>query len=335
MALSGSSDHGNTALDLIEEAFLHIGELSEGDSLTGDMVARGRKTLNNLVKFLATKGHRLWKLQDNVLFLNQNQNEYALGPGGDKAAQVSDVSFTALSAAALSAATTLTVSSIAGIAASDNIGVKLTSGALFWTTVSGTPSGSTVMLASALTGAAASGNRVYAYPSGITKPMRIKNAYCRVSGTLPSLGTTSDIPMRAIGIKDYDLMPSKSATGYPTQYSFQPRRLDSLLKLFPMAGRADSLMFFKGEMQLQDLDANNNDLDVPSEWFLPLGFALADILSGQYGVDDVMAERVAGYRKEYMPEVDGWDAETADVFVNYGYEPNYYDSYHSGSCGRY
>lgn len=67
---------------------------------------------------------------------------------------------TSLAAAASSAATTVELAAVTGIASGDVLGIELDSGAWHWTTASGAPAGSVVTLAVALPSAAALGNRV-------------------------------------------------------------------------------------------------------------------------------------------------------------------------------
>lgn len=77
---------------------------------------------------------------------------------------------TTLSAGAAANATSLSVTSISGMANGANIGILLDSGAFFWTTISGAPSAGTVNLGTALPSTAANGKRVLVYPVG--------NNYC-------------------------------------------------------------------------------------------------------------------------------------------------------------
>lgn len=67
---------------------------------------------------------------------------------------------TTLAAGAAAAATSLTVASITGMAAGDLIGILLTDGTTHWTTVSGTPTGVTVVITTGLASAATSGDAV-------------------------------------------------------------------------------------------------------------------------------------------------------------------------------
>jgi len=68
---------------------------------------------------------------------------------------------TTLSALAVKGATEIEVTSVSGISDADKIVVELDNGAYIWTTVDGTPDGTTVTLTHGLTGHAATGNTVY------------------------------------------------------------------------------------------------------------------------------------------------------------------------------
>jgi len=75
--------------------------------------------------------------------------------------------YTQLTANASVGATVLTVQDVAGFTANDPIGVMMNNGEVFRTTVSGTPSGSTITMASPLPGPAASGSDVIDYQTHI------------------------------------------------------------------------------------------------------------------------------------------------------------------------
>ena len=100
--------------------------------------------------------------------------------------------YTTLTVAAASGATTIQVASIAGISSGDSIGVLLNGGGLFKTTVSGAPSGSTITLAAALTSAAYAGNGVYDYTSG-PKQITIASAGTIASGASITVALDSGV----------------------------------------------------------------------------------------------------------------------------------------------
>ena len=98
----------------------------------------------------------------DFLILTTDLSVYVWDTTEDDWQYVSNGTDTTLTAAASAGATTITVASITGFADGESIGVKLDSGKQHKTTVSGSPSGSTITLADAIpTGeAAAIGNKV-------------------------------------------------------------------------------------------------------------------------------------------------------------------------------
>src|SRR6185312_5647019 len=172
--------------------------------------------LNMLVKALNATGLHIWTETEATLFLQPNQVAYTLG-GSTTDHATESFTATTLSASTASSATTITVTSTAGFAASYKVGVVLDSGSIFWTTESGAPSGSTITLASGLTGAASAGNAVYVYQTDIIRPLRV------VSGRRFTFSGSLDTPMIMYARIDYRNLPNKTNTGTITTFFYAPR----------------------------------------------------------------------------------------------------------------
>lgn len=79
MTTSGTITFGLVLNELIEEAFNIAGMGSEGEAITADMYARGKRSLNLLVKALSAHDH-LWLRTSQSVALAAGTASYALSP---------------------------------------------------------------------------------------------------------------------------------------------------------------------------------------------------------------------------------------------------------------
>ena len=163
MSTSGVYTLSATRDDLITFALKKIGVIPEDGTPSTAQQTTAALELNYLYAMWQADGLQLRARRQAVLFPGSSKSRYQLGPSGDHCADALNYANTTLSAAGAASDTTITVTSISGISDADAIGIILDDGTIQWTTVNGAPSGSTVTLTTALTGAASSGNRVYAF----------------------------------------------------------------------------------------------------------------------------------------------------------------------------
>lgn len=274
MATSGSVDYIATRNDLIEAAYRKIGVASRGETLSAGLTADAAEALEMLVKSWQAQGIHLWTYGDATLFLVAGQAQYALGSGGDHASE--SYVETTLDADEASGQTVLTVASISDLAASDNIGIELDDGTLQWTTISGAPIGTSVTIATALTGAASTGNTVYAYTTGINRPLRLQ--------TVRSDVADNEIPMTRMARDTYFNQPNKTTTGIPTQFYYDPQLTLGQIYLWPAPQSVDYVVHFSYERSIEDFDAASNNPYFPVEWTRALVWNLASELAPEHGL---------------------------------------------------
>ena len=141
MATSGSKDFNLTVGDLISGAIRSVGGKPAKGISTQDTKANARQALNMILKHWQGEGIDVWMLRGIYIFLSDGGYEYSLGPAGKFTYSMTK---TELSDDALSGAASIEVDSITGISDGDYLGIELDDGTLQWTTVSGSPSGTTV-----------------------------------------------------------------------------------------------------------------------------------------------------------------------------------------------
>lgn len=308
MATSGSSNYNLTALQIITEAYALIRVAIEEEPLTNAQSSEAMVALNTMVKAWTSDGLHMWCKSRGCLFLTPEQQRYDLSPtSSDHHALVDDIAQTALAAAAIAGAGTITVDSIAGIANGDHIGIELTSGTMQWTTVNGAPAGVTVTLAATLTGAASDDGVVYAYTTKLNRPSRILGVQHRTDD-----GTDMDILIREN--PDYFNLPNKDAEGTIVQIYYDPQLTKGYLYVWPTSDNAIDTLRFSFERPIEDFDALTDNPDLPQEWLEPLAWNLAYRLSWRHSFP--IAER-AQLRADAMAmkeKLMGFDREYGSVF---------------------
>jgi len=277
MATSGSVDFSVTRDNIIKAAFQKIGIVGEGAAPTSDQYTEGALLLNAIVKsWNASLGMPLWAMKTGYILPVSGTNTASLGPSGGHAT-LSYVT-TTLNADHIATDTALTVTAITGISASDNLGIELDDGDIDWTTVNGSPSGTTVTATTGLTSAASSGNRVYTYTTKIARPLRIIKAFTRNSAD------NVDTPINMITSNAYLELSSKTTESYPVQLWYDPQLTDGIASFWPRFVDGTKVIVIHFHRPLEDFDATGETPDFPQEYYLPLIYELAVSLAPQYSV---------------------------------------------------
>lgn len=99
-----------------------------------------------------------------------------------------------------------------------------------------------------------------------------------------------DTPMNELAREEYYDIPTKSATGMPVSWYFDPQRSTRTLYLWPTASTAiaaSTTLQYTYLRVIEDIDALENDPDVPQEWLEALIYSLAARLALAYGSDQL------------------------------------------------
>lgn len=287
MTTSGSTDYNNNRAIIISTAYQIIQQYGAGETIGTEDDNYANIILNQITKLLPAYDGFLWKRQIGYVFLDSTQISYSLGNlSTDDHATDSYVS-TTLTSGITSSATTITVSSITGISANQNLGIMLDDKSLFWTTVSGTPSGSTITIASATNESVSSGNRIFAYTTKIARPLKIVRGFRReYNGT-----DYNDIPIRKAALIDYVALPDKAEGNAVLEFVYSRKLTSGLMYTWPVENSGQAIMGILYDQQVEDFDAASDTPDFPQYWLLPLSYMLAYYLSPSFGVvGDLRAE---------------------------------------------
>lgn len=278
MSTSGSVNFATSRDEVIKYALLNVGGIAEGGTPSSTQLTQCSFYLNGIVKTWQTEGMPLWALKTGYIFPIHDTNQVLLGPSGGKAS--TSYTQTAIGADEASGQTAITVDSITGISDTDIIGIEQDDGTMHWTTVSGSPSGTTITLAAALTDEASDGNYIYSYPTSaqIQRPLRIINAY----GYDFSSSTSS--MMTLVSSTDHFDLGNASVESYPFQYAYQPLLTNGKFLFYPRFQDGNRIVVIYFQRPFEDFDAAADEPDFPQEWYFPLAWMLSWAIAPQYGV---------------------------------------------------
>lgn len=277
MTTSNSVDFSVQRDQIIADAMYDCGALGVGEAINDNDLQFCARRLNMLVKQWQGKqdfapGLKMWSRKRGNLFLSASTGQYSLGPSGTGWA----TSFTQLTTtvAAVAGASTITVSSATGLSSGDNIGIVLNSLAIQWTTINGAPAGNVVTLTATLTGAVASGNVVYTYPttSQARRPLEIVTVSIRDQDK-------NDVPIYKMTVQEYEALPTKVQTASPTDITgvyYEAQLTNGILYTdAPAAADCRKYLHIVYLSPIEDFDAATDTPDYPQEWYLALVAGLA------------------------------------------------------------
>lgn len=314
-------DHSVTGSDIVKQALLYVRGIGAHEEVAGEQLDDGLMTLNNLLKSWQGQGLHRWTKKEVIVFLAAAQPAYLLGPASTDAEWCTEDDFYAstLSAAALSGATTFTVTAASStnpqgqtisLTVGDRIGIELDSGVMQWTTIK-TISGTTVTPASVLSGAAASGNVVYSYTSRPQRPLRVIHARRRDNAT------ADDIPVWIVPHETYQNQVRKTSSGTVVEMYYKPTLTSGVLNIWQTPNSAKSLLFMTVEYPLGDVDSGGENPDFPIEWADAMALNLAVRFEPQYG--QLEAARIQSLRQDAalaLEAIKMFDLDNGSVYLS-------------------
>jgi len=302
-----------TAGNIIEEALRDARIIPSEQTVQAIDNAKGRTSLNNVVKYWQTQGIHLWRINRAVLPLDVGTRLYAVGPNGNNCGVEDTFYSTTLSADEASGQTVISVTANTGAAAASIIGIELDDGTRQWTTVASTGTG-TITIDDALTGAAASGNSVFHYVEQVQRPLSIFNE--TYSSSFPG----SEIPVDTWSRDEYMAQPLKTSTGTVTAVYYNPTLTSGKLYVWQTASNVKNVLRFDYREPLVTYGATGDTLEVPEEYFLPLKWAIAADVGPQYGVKPDRQGILEQKAYDHLQMALDNDAEEGSLFFTPGFD---------------
>lgn len=143
------------------------------------------------------------------------------------------------------------------------------------------------------------------------KPLRILTASIKDNNN-------NEIDMIRLSLEEYDRLSDKTTDGKPTQYYFEPRRVNSNFTIWPVPDAtavANDTIKLIVQAHIEDVDAGTDDLDLPSEWYEAITYGLAKRLAPNYGTPLEKQYLIRKDAKEALDLVLSFDIEDASVFL--------------------
>lgn len=313
MVTSNSYNWNPSFIFIATSAYRKLGVINENETPTAGMYQDAFYCLNGLVKEWMATGIHVWTEEEGILFLNPGQVRYAIGGvTDDNTSDAYTYVLGTLNANAAQGATSLTVESIEGILRYDNIGIILDDGSTQWTTVSHTPTGTTVRLTDPLTDTADSGNNIFVYTTKLLRPLKISS--CRL---LLYNGLT-ETPMNMFSRKEYMDLPNKNNQGTPTAFFYIPKLDHGELYIWPSPQNSTYGVRYSWYKPLMDFTDPDDTADFPQEWINALTWNLALELAPDFSVPPARFTLIAAQAAEKLDLVKGWDREMQPIFFGMG-----------------
>src|SRR3990167_912015 len=304
MATSGSYNFAMTRNEIIKDALIMLGIIGIEQTVLAPDQTYAERTLNRMIKEWQATGAKLWNRREGILFPADEQIKYTVG-ATDHVTTTADAAYTTLDAAEAASQTILSVTSTTGFANSDNIGIELDDGTRQWTTISSFVADDTVTVATALTGAAASGNTVYVYTNKINRPIEITEAR-RVADITGS--TPTETPIQILRHEDYFSLSSKNTEGKINSLYYDKTLSNGTIYVWPEPDNVDDVIKFTYYDAIEDFDASTDNPDFPQEWLHALVVGLAARLAPTYGRYNELSVLKA-LADESFKTVHTWDSD--------------------------
>jgi len=302
--MTRTTDFSLTTESLIDEAFDHLEMGVDGESVSPEMFARAKRTLNLMLANWQAQGIHLWTYTDGTLFLQQGKESYTL----EQSNFTETFTQTALTNAATTGSKTVVLDGVTELAAGFFISFFDSDQDLFWTKVDKI-SGSTVTLIDALPTDYAAGQEVFYYEE--TAP-----AVARVLGIRRTNNFQDDTPLNFVSRQEYFDLPNKQTEGAVSEAYYSRQRPEGVLFLWQTPENSSELVKVRYERRLFDFVNNDDEPDVPKEWLLAIAVNLAKWLTAKYRVSQPVFERVNLLAEESLTDALNFDEEVYDISIS-------------------
>jgi hypothetical protein len=310
MATSGSTDFNQTAIQVIEGAFSLAGVKAQEQGLQPAEIADGFAILNLMVKTWQNQGLHLWTKEEGIIFLRTGVTDYTLGVAGDESTNLDDFIGTELTGGASALATTLVVTSTAGMLALDNIGIELADGTRQWTTIVSVDSPTGLTITTGLTSGASIDGTVYTYTNELKRPLRVLGVRRGETGQETEIEV---IPFDSRS--HYFNQPNKTNQGTVVNYYYSPGIPNGRFYIWQTADNVNKFVRITFERPIEDFDNNSDDPDFPVEWTETIKYNLGYRVGLEYGINPGRLDRIKVVADEMLGQALGYDVDNLKLNV--------------------
>jgi len=242
-----------------------------------------------------------------TIFLEKTKKSYGLGTGTYATRDDEDsINATTTDAAEAALETVISVTTTNGFTVGDNIGIRLDTDVIHWTTIDSFVPDDTVTIATAIPSAVALGNEVYTYTLTAPRPYKIMEVVLRdTSG--------QDRPLESISQQEYMEIADKGTTGEPSLYYYDPQLDNGKIYFWPVIDKNDYKIIYRYVKVYDDLDASSDNAEFPITWLLAIIYGLAMHLGVIYAVEDTNYKRIIATASRTFKRVNSVDVENTSI----------------------
>lgn len=243
--------------ELAQEALDVLQAMGDGETISGDIIGRVKKSINLMLKEWQTQGIHLWTYTEGTLFLEVGKHKYDFRESDVHIAN--DWFETTTTAATAASALSIPVTSAGNIQADDTIGIVQNDNNLFWTTVKEV-SGSTVTINDSIPLPTLKGAFVRNYRTDLIPVSRVLNVRRQESSDY-------EIPIVFQSREDYFNLPNKTQSGTPIQAYYSRQDIagetSGIMYLWLSPSSSVPVINFTYERKLQILVDDDDTVDLP------------------------------------------------------------------------
>lgn len=319
MAYSGTTTFSITRDQICQRAAAKIGiiDSGNGETLSTNELSDFALQLNVIAKnVLADDAGNAWIRLVGTLFLTPGQAGFSLGNTTTDVWTYATVTNTQTSLTT-SSGTSLTVASVTGLANAMNIGVKLDTGAFFWTTITGINTSTLVLtLNTTIPSSITSGNQVFCF-AGTTqadRPQKVVDAFRRYEpGAI-------DTMVQAISRNVYDQLPQKKLQSIPTQWMYENTIANGTFTVWPTSSGLTGIDQMKviTEGLIQDFASPTDNPYFPIEWADFLIWKLSHQMSFEYDVPSEKRQELKQEAAESLNKLLNYSSTAGDDPIQFG-----------------
>lgn len=309
MTTSGTVTFNPAITFIITSLYRKIGAIAEDEIPTAGMFNDALFSINAMAKGWMATGIHVWATDEMILFFQQNQYQYSIGPGSsDNFCQANSYNMTQVNQSVAAGATNIPLVSVTGMVNGQFYGQVLDNGAAFWTTIASINlSTNTVTIAAPLPYSASAQNFSFSYTTKLTRPLLIPEA------RLLTYSGFQKTPMTVLSRKRYMDLPQPQNPGTPTQFFYTPQLVAGQLYAWPCPANAGWGFLGTYRRAIQDFNTVANTADFPQEWINALLWNGALEMAPEYDVPPPryqMLQQRAGY---WLDLAQNYDRETEPV----------------------
>jgi len=315
MPLSGTVAFNMTARQAAEWTFSLIGVKKMEQPLEAAELQDWLNSANLMLKSWQAQGLHLWKEEEAVLFLNVGQTDYNIGVGGDPCCRLDDFVGTTTTTDLLAAATVIPVTDSTGMTNGDAVGIELSNGDRFWTTLT-VNSPTQITIGSGLPSASSSGASVYTYTTLLNRPLRILSFRRKI------FEQDNEVMVETWSRDQYFNQVNKQSQGTVVNAYYSPQLTNGKIYVWQTASQVTQLLRFTYEDPIQDIANDTNNLDIPVEWLETFCYNVAARLCDMYDVPVEKVQTVGSKAALFLDNLLGFDQEMTSISVR-PYAENY------------